>query len=670
MSTRDPSPASEARQHEVRQIAWAAASLGFGSAPHLWAVAPWITLFALALVSWRITAALRHWRLPPLWLRLPLTLFGLAGVLFTYQAISGIEAGSALLLVMAALKLLETRSPRDRIVVVFIAYFLLFAVVLREQAIWSFGWLLCGSLGITTALIQTMRREPLRGATAAGWQAATLLLQALPLAALLFLLFPRIPGPFWAMPEVGRSSRSGLAEEIRPGDISELTLSDAVAFRVRFTDRVPPAGFLYWRGPVLEQFDGRTWSAAWHPARLQGTPPEMHSTGPVYDYQLVLEPHEARWLLALETPLEWSLPRAGLGPGLQLLSPDAVHERLSYHARSATGATSAGAASAATLSLNRRLPERINPRTLALGRALRSAARSEALFLQRSLDWFAARPFVYTLTPPVLGRHAVDEFLFGTRAGFCEHYASALAVLLRAGGVPARVVVGYQGAEHSLFGDYWIVRQANAHAWVETWIEGAWRRVDPTATVAPGRIELGYAETLAGTPRISTRLWRSNPWVHRLTLSWDAVNAAWDRWVLAYGPQMQQELLLRLGFEVPRTLQLAGLAAGASLICLLVMALALRQRRAPADPAARIYEDLCRRLGRVLRPRQPTETPEHYAREIGRLRPDLQLDLRHITDLYLRVRYGGANHARCHRQLVQAIRQFRARIRRRTSGIS
>lgn len=670
MSAGMTSPATEARRHEVHQIAWAAASLGFGSVPHLRAVAPWITLFVLALVSWRIIAALRGWTLPALWLRLPLTLSGFTGVLMTYQAISGIEAGSALLLVMAALKLLETRNPRDRIVVVFIAYFLLFAVVLREQAIWSFAWLLCGCLGITTALIQTMRREPQHDTAAAGRQAATLLVQGLPLAALLFLLFPRIPGPFWAMPEVGSSSRSGLAEEIRPGDISKLTLSDAVAFRVRFTDQVPPAGDLYWRGPVLDQFDGRTWSAAWHPAHLQGASPGIQATGAIYDYQLVLEPHAARWLLALEAPIEWSLPRAGLGPSLQLLSTDAIHERLSYHARSVTGVASTAGASAATLSLNQRLPGRINPRTLALGRTLRSAAGSEALFLQHVLDWFAARPFVYTLTPPTLGRHALDEFLFGTRAGFCEHYASALAVLLRAGGIPARVVVGYQGAEHSLFGDYWIVRQANAHAWVEAWIEGSWRRVDPTAIVAPGRIERGFAETLADTPRISARLWRSNRWIHHLTLSWDAVNAVWDRWVLAYGPQMQQEFLLSLGFEVPHTLQLAGLAAGASLICLLLMACALRQHRAPPDPAARLYEDLCRRLGRALRPRQPAETPEHYAREIGQLRPDLQLDLQHITDLYLRVRYGGENHVRHHRQLLQAIRQFRARIRRRAFGMS
>lgn len=669
MSTAGVRGAVNERRRERHQIGWAAATLVFGGAPHLFSVAPWIVLAVLAITLWRVAAAAYNWKLPPLWLRLPLTLLTFAGVLFTYRAISGIEAGSALLLVMAALKLLETSTDRDRMVVVFIGYFLLFAVLLREQAIWSFAWFAFAVTGITAALTQTIGRGPLRSTPAAGVHAALLLLQALPLAALLFLLFPRLPGPFWALPNTTRTGISGLAEQIHPGDISELSLSDAVAFRVRFDGRVPGAGSLYWRGPVLEQFDGRVWSAVATSRQAQTRTPRTSMEGAAYGYQVVLEPHGARWLLALETPIDWSLPHAALGPALQLLNRDTVYERISYRARSVTGGTGAVEAEAVTLSLNQRLPEGLNPQALALARMLRAGSDSDALFLDRLLHWFAERPFVYTLSPPPLGQHTVDEFLFSTRAGFCEHYASALTVLLRAGGVPARVVVGYQGAERNPFGDYWIVRQANAHAWVEAWLEGAWRRVDPTAVVAPERIEQGYAETLAETPRVTARLWRSNLYVNRLALSWDAMNAAWDRWVLAYGPQMQYELLLALGFKVPRTIQLTGLATGASMICLFIMAMALgHHRRRHRDPVARQYGELCRRLARAVRPRRPAETPEAYARSIAELRPDLAPEVLCITDLYLRVRYGGDDHASRRRQLIRAVRRFRPRATGRRGG--
>ncbi len=648
------------RARERRQVAWAASTIVFGGAPHLFAVAPWVSMLVLAAAVWRISAAARGWRLPSLWVRIPVTLLGFAAVLLTYRSVSGVEAGSALLLVMAGLKLLETRGERDRVLVVFIGYFLLFAVFLREQAIWSTAWLAFGAFGITAALTQTVRPERLLPVPAAAALSGRLLLQALPLAAILFVLFPRIPGPFWAMPGTNLAGATGLSEEVRPGDITELSLSDEVALRVRFEGPAPPAEALYWRGPVLERFDGRAWSAAPAPARAPAAPAYV-AQGREFGYQMVLEPHGKRWLLALETPLNWSLPRAALGPGLELLSAEPLRERITYRARSATGGVGAAAASAETLAANLRLPAGRNPRARDLARELRGQSPSDRAFLEQALGMFAEAPFRYSLSPPPLGAHSVDEFLFETRVGFCEHYASALAVLLRSGGVPARVVVGYQGAERNPFGDYWIVRQANAHAWVEAWLDGAWRRVDPTAAVAPERIERGYAETLAASPRVAGRLWRSNLYVNRLVLSWDAVNAAWDRWVLAFGPEMQDELLLALGFDVPQTIQLTGLAAGATAICLILLAIALRHR-APMqkDPAVRLYGRLCRALAAAVRPRAPGETAEHYAEAVAAARPELAAEVRRITALYLRLRYGGPGEAGLERELAAAVSSFRA----------
>lgn len=664
MSARvSPGPAADRRQ-DRRQVAWAAAAVVFGGAPHLFSVVPWVPLLVLAIALWRIAAAARGWRLPSLWIRVPVTVLGFLGVLFSYRSVSGVEAGSALLLVMAGMKLLETRAERDRVLVVLIAYFLLFAVFLREQAIWSTAWLAFGTVAVTAALAQTVRRErllPLAGSVAL---AARMIAQALPLAALLFLLFPRIPGPFWAIPNAKQGGSSGLSEEVRPGDITELGLSDAVAFRVRFDGEVPPAGALYWRGPVLERFDGRAWSAP-PSGRRPPAPPAFASGGREYDYQVVLEPHGRRWLLALETPLRWSAPGAALGPGLQLLGAEPVWDRFSYRARSAAGEAGATGASEQSLALNLRLPPGRNPRSLELARSLRAAAGDDREFLSGALAFFREQDFSYSLSPPALGPDPVDGFLFATREGFCEHFASAFAVLARAGGVPARVVVGYQGGEPNPFGDYWIVRQANAHAWVEVWVDGAWRRIDPTATVAPERIERGFDESLAGAPMVAERLWRSNRFVNRVVLSWDAVNAGWNRWVLAYGPQAQDDLLLALGFEVPKTIQLAVLAAAGSVACLVVMGLTIRGRRARVrDPGARAYLELCRRLAPLVRPRGPAEAPSRYAEAVAAARPDLAADVRLMTDMYLRLRYAAPADADLARRLERLVTRFRPAVAR------
>ena len=244
------------------QLLWTALAISVGAGPHLLHLAPWIGALLLTSCGWRVTAALRGWPLPRLWIRVPLTVLGFWGVMFTYHSISGVEAGSALLLVMAAMKFLETRTARDGALLIGISYFLLFATFLREQAIWSALWLGIASLVITAALAQTIRRPPLLPPAASLRLALRLLAQALPLALLLFVLFPRIPGPFWALPKPEGAGLSGLSEEMRPGDITQLSLSDEVAFRVRFDGKAPPEEALYWRGPVLDWFDGRSWRAS------------------------------------------------------------------------------------------------------------------------------------------------------------------------------------------------------------------------------------------------------------------------------------------------------------------------------------------------------------------------------------------------------------------------
>ena len=300
-------------RREFWRMFWVTAAVVVVALPHLPNLRLWIGLLLTGTVIWRLCAAEHGWRLPPASVRLPLVFAGLAGVIWNYHRITGIEAGSALLVVMLALKLLETRTVRDRSLISIICFVLMFAAFLREQAIWSVAYLLSGTMLCLVALLQadghatglppgyTMRRT------------GRLIVQALPIMALLFVLFPRVPGPFWALPTHSGSATSGLGDTVSPGDITELGRSDAVAFRVRFADAVPDPNQRYWRGPVMSYFNGRAWS--W---RMRGEGPTKGSlprtTGQAYDYEVTLEPHGRRWLLALESPVEWDYRDAGYSP--------------------------------------------------------------------------------------------------------------------------------------------------------------------------------------------------------------------------------------------------------------------------------------------------------------------------------------------------------------------
>lgn len=640
------------------QVAWAAGALLIGALPHMIAVLPWVSLLVLLAAAWRIAIALRGWKLPPAWIRIPLALAGFLAVAFSYRSISGVEAGSALLMVMGAMKLLELRGQRDRMVLIFIALFLLFAVFLREQSISRLGWLAGGTLGISAALVQTTRREELLPPLQALRLTGKLLLQGLPLALVLFVLFPRIPGPFWSLPDDSSSGITGLSEEIRPGDISSLALSDEVVFRARFPAEVPPPQALYWRALVLEHFDGRGWSAL---RSASAAPAPSAATGTAYDYELVLEPQGRRWLFGLETPVAWSAPGARLGAAMELLSPEPYHERRRYQGRSVTSGRVAAELSPATLQASLQFPFGRNPRSLTLATTLRDASANDRDYVQRILRMFREEAFHYSLEPPRLGNQPVDEFLFEARSGFCEHYASAMALLARAAGIPARVVIGYQGAEHNPIGDYWIVRQAHAHAWVELQLDGAWERVDPTAAIAPERVQQGMTDALARATGRNPRLWRSSRLLGRVVLSWDAVNAAWDRWVLAFGPETQAQLLRSLGFSTPELSHLALLASLGAGLCLLGLAwFAHRRRRRSPDPLPRLYALFCERLARASgHPRQPGETPSAYASAIAGRRPDLADEVHTMTEQYLRLRYGGMASPAAIAQFKRQLHRFR-----------
>lgn len=640
------------RSQELWLIACAALTL-LPDIPH---APPWLIAAVTFALAWRSALWLYRLALPPRWLLSLLVAVGAAGVFLTYRQFFGKDPGIALLILFLALKLLELRRQRDGLAVVFLCYFLLLTHFLNEQGMDVAGLTLAALVVITAALsslahasypILTRLRLSL-----------IMLAQAVPFMLVLFLLFPRIQGPLWGLPSDAYSAMSGLSDSMSPGSISNLGLSGEIAFRAHFTGETPPKHLLYWRGPVLRHFDGRTWRA--------GLPQEKVSPGETapndtVSYVVTLEPHNKPWLFALDLPLT-APPGAIISREFQVLSKTPIRSRLRYEMQSSPSLMADTDESETVLNANSSLPDN-NPRTRDMARQWRREADrlgdDEAL-IHRMLNHFRNEPFIYTLTPPLLGENSVDQFLFETRRGFCEHFASAFVFAMRSAGIPARVVTGYQGGELNPMDGYLIVRQSDAHAWAEVWLRGkGWVRVDPTAAVAPNRIEAGLASAVPAGDPLPFQVRVSLPWLLQLRFRWDAVTNAWNQWVLGYDPQRQREFLSRLGMREPdwRTMTTV-MAVLCGLLLLGLTAWAL-QRRSSLDPAQRDWNRLSRKLSRIGLARRDWEGPTDYARRVARVRPELDQPLSAISGLYIELRYGKLRGKKAHQELRALIGDLR-----------
>jgi transglutaminase-like putative cysteine protease len=434
-----------------------------------------------------------------------------------------------------------------------------------------------------------------------------------------------------------------------PGQMSSLAQSGETAFRVKFDGPVPPQAQLYWRGPVLGAYDGQTWTRVrpQHRGR-ERQPPALTLRGQPVRYQVTLEPSNTRWLFALEMPdqlpdIEGNL--SFVSPELELLAAYPVESRVRYQLASYVdfrleGATPPGDGQQWLL-----LPYGRNPRALAAGRELRTEP-DPAKRVQALLRRFTREPFVYTLEPPLLGADSVDEFLYTTRAGFCEHYAGAFVFLMRAAGVPARVVTGYQGGELNPVDGYLTVRQSDAHAWAEVWLAGrGWTRVDPTAAVAPERVRRGLAQAIPpgapfgieGLGRLMRFEGDQNALLAQLRYSISALNNGWDQWVLNYTPQRQRGLLERLKASLSDWRPAALLA----LACALLLGVGVWRKRQQGDPIDALYSALCQRLGQLGVARGVAEGPSAYAQRVARagLGPERQAAATEFLRRYSAWRY-------------------------------
>jgi protein-glutamine gamma-glutamyltransferase len=643
-------------------LGWVSAAFAGGVLLHLDRVPAWASAAALILIAWRLVAASGAVRLPGGWLRAGLALAAVAAVYARFRTLNGLAPGTALLVLMAALKLLETRVRRDQLVVLGASLFLLLAACLDRQSLPRAPlyvlevWLCCAALALTAT-------PGFRAREAIGLAGRTLLLAA-PLALLMFVFFPRVAGSFWAVP-LGEAAVTGLSDTMSPGSIAHLIASYDVAFRVQFMGAAPPYPERYWRGPVLHDFDGHTWRSA---PQLYRRRAPLEASGPLYRYRVELEPTRQRWWFALDTPLQSPDPKVTLTYDSQLVARAPVTGPTTFEAESRHPMQPLTPLSAADRFRDTLLPPGENPRTAQLARDLRRRAASDRALVQAALDLLRTGGFTYSLDPVPLAADQIDDFLFNTRSGFCEHYASAFVALLRAAGVPARVVTGYLGGEFNPIGGYYVVRQSDAHSWAEVWLEGGgWTRVDPTAVVEPERMRRGLLDLLPGAASAQERLLRGSPWLVRLLQRWDATNSWWDERVVRFDYAAQLDLLERLGVRSPGTREVGWALALALLGWLAVIAwhFGSRSRRARPDALARAYRRLCGKLARqggVVRAAH--QGPLDYARAYAARHPGPDGGALALLARYAELRYGAADPQRRERELsefTRAVRRLRVR---------
>jgi len=636
--------------------------LGAVTAPLLPQLPPWLIAVAVAFGGWCYLITRQQLKAPPLWLRTMLSALLLLAVNAHYGTLLGRNAGAALLIAMLALKLMEIKTARDIYIVVFLGYFLIIIGFLFTQSPGMAVYML-GAVILLTAVLSDLNRIQPTAVAVNLRLAGALLLRALPLALLMFVLFPRIAGPLWGLPKDAYGAMSGLGDTMAPGQISRLSQSDAVAFRASFDGPIPPPSQRYWRGPILWETDGEGWQTGRLWEELASTqPPPFTRTGQAVTYTVTLEPHNRRWLYALDL-IDGAPPAAKIAPDFLLLNGTPLRERRRYTVTSYPD----GVASRLTPFERRRalqLPTVGNPRARALARGWRARYRYPAEVVQQALRMYREEPFVYTLQPPTIDRDFVDTFLFKTRKGFCEHYAASFSFLMRAAGIPARVVTGYQGGELNTVGNYLIVRQRDAHAWAEVWLDGVgWTRVDPTAAVAPERIELSIDNGLqplgeAVRFKVPQAAWLRNLWQETL-YGLDALNNKWNQWVLSYGPDRQAQLLgwLRLGGLSWQAGAVLLLAAAGGLALWIVVQLLKRERR-PSDLSILAYQGFCRKLARRGLPRLAHEGPSAFAARVSARRPELAGQVHAITKLYVALRYSPHHTLAAIERLRRAVQRF------------
>ena len=610
----------------------------FSIAPHFLNLPLWITGFVVVSLGWRILQNLNRVPAVPRWILVPMVIIGGISVFAEYWTVVGRDAGLALLTVMTSFKFLESRNHRDLLILIFLCYFLIATHFLFSQSILTAVLMLITLIVITTTLITLNQRDESVSIANRFKISGRLIALSIPLMLILFVLVPRIPGPLWGISNEQRGGITGLSDSMSPGKISNLIRSNEVAFRVDFKTKIPRQSQLYWRGPVMALFNGRRWYKSRRRAIKNLNISDLKGAT---EYTVTLEPNGKHWLLALDIPIQ-TVENSFISTDFQLISKKEINDLRRYTTKSLLGYRIKRPEPDEYLKMTRSFPVGNNPRTIALGQELALRYQNPEDIVQHALSMFRNQNYVYTLKPPILRDNEVDRFLFDSKRGFCENYAGSFALLMRTAGIPSRIVTGYQGGEFNQVGKYLIVRQSDAHAWTEVWLEGkGWVRVDPTAAVSPSRIERGLDEALPD--EISGfRIKNRNPLFGNLLYSWDNLQHSWNDWVINYDQNKQRDFLrdLEVGIE----------DLGDMVFALIAMLLSVTggywfiswYRERPGKPE--IYEIYLNRLLKKLKKigleKHPSEDTRAFMQRIESSDLEQQSQVSGFIDLYNLIKYG------------------------------
>lgn len=528
----------------------------------------WLSMVMIGLILWRGCYELQLCAIPNKLILFLLTLMLLAGIIFSYHTLIGRNAGSAMLLGLLCLKLFEIKSFRDIALIIILALFSIIINFLFNQSIPVAFTMLFALVVLFTALISfqhdyknlsKVKPLPLKLIHSNEKKhfklAIKMLTQAIPFAVVIFILFPRVNGPLWGLPEDAFSGTTGLSDKMSPGRISQLSNNSSVAFRVKFNSTIPSANKLYWRGPVMWNFDGYDWTA---PAseRIALNKFKFTALGTKIQYSITLQPHNNYWMLALDIPS--TLPaNSQLTTDMQVLSALPIQKLKRYDLSSYINYV-LPENSKTSMKRYLKLPEshsneqgsNLYKSRLLINKLKNSTNPQETV--NNVLNYFATQNFYYSRKPPLLYKNPIDEFLFETKRGYCEHYASSFTVLMRLAGIPARIVTGYQGGEMNPIDNFMTIRQSDAHAWSEVFLgKKGWVRIDPTAAIPPGNIEntddaLRLNSNLKKPARLFESSWLTKQ-IKQMRYAWDAVNNRWNQWVLGYNNKRQKAFFAAIG---------------------------------------------------------------------------------------------------------------------------
>jgi len=628
----------------------------------------WCWTLTLVVLTWRALGTWRGWPLPGAVWRIGLVAVAAGATFATHRTLLGQEAGVTLIVVLLALKTLELRARRDAFVVFFLGMFTLLTHFFYSQSLLTAAAVLLATWGLLTSLVLAHMPNGRPSVWQAARTAGGMALMGAPIMLALFLFFPRL-SPLWGLPTDGKTGRSGLSGTMQVGAMAELAQDTTTALRVRFDGPVPDSSLLYFRGPVLSRFDGRNWepsAALWPPSRALKA--ELTVTGNPIRYEVTAEPSNRPWLMLLEvTPTAPTLTErtARMTPDLQWLTDRPLTDLTRYRATSHLSFAHGPAEPVLGLQEHVDLPASFNPRTLALARSWLQGEVNDATLpqrlVQRALDQLRTGGYTYTLAPGVYGTHTADEFWFDRKEGFCEHIASSFVVLMRALDIPARIVTGYQGGEVNPVDGWLTVRQSDAHAWAEVWWQGqGWVRVDPTAYVAPSRIQ-GPGRLAAPAGTLAGALSRVSPaFIQQLRNNWEALNSSWNQWVLNYSQGRQMDLLRHLGFETPSWQELgyvlAALLGGSTLGLVGWLAWSQRQH----DPWLRLLEQARQAATRQGTRIPPQATPRQLLQSLQQQAPPVDQAWVNWLLALEAVRYAPPEaHSSSLRQLQRQWRQLR-----------